>query len=426
MTKYRLGDCLKFISNGFVVSQVRGKKESCGGFPFTRIETLSNDQFNRDKMGFADIYDIDIVKDFVLDDNDILMSHINSRKFLGRTVLYKKRTNETIIHGMNLLRIKTDGDKLEPVFASYYFKTPFFRKCIDSIRKDAINQSSLSITDLVELRVWLPSLCLQRKIAAVLSSLDDKIALNKKMNQKLEAMAKRLYDYWFVQFDFPDKNGRPYKTIGGPMTYNETLKREIPAGWEVRTLAEYLDCNKYSLTAKSYYDFIQYLDTSSLTENTLESLQRYESIAESPSRAKRIVHANDILYSTVRPQQKHYGIIKNPAQNMIASTGFAILSCKYGSEYNDMFYLFLIQEKNLIKLSAIADSNASSYPSFNPSDLLNLSICLPNDLKIIEPLVKRFSSLFSIIERNQKENQKLTALRDKLLPLLMNGQVVVG
>ena len=273
--------------------------------------------------------------------------------------------------------------------------------------------------------VLLPSLSDQKKIASVLSALDDKIALNKKMNQKLEAMAKRLYDYWFVQYDFPDKNGHPYKTTGGPMTYNPTLKREIPEGWKVKTLDEYLDCNKYSITAKSSYDFIQYLDTSSLTENTLESLQRYESQAESPSRAKRIVYANDILYSTVRPQQKHYGIIKNPAQNMIASTGFAILSCKYGSEYNDMFYLFLIQEKNLIKLSAIADSNASSYPSFNPSDLLNLSICLPEDIKTIEPLVKKFSSLFGIIERNQKENQKLTALRDKLLPLLMNGQVVV-
>lgn len=266
----------------------------------------------------------------------------------------------------------------------------------------------------------------KKEIGRLVAALDDKIALNKKMNQKLERMAKRLYDYWFVQHDFPNKNGHPYKTTGGPMTYSPTLKREIPAGWEVKTLDEYLDCNKYSLTAKSSYDFIQYLDTSSLTENTLKSLQKYGSQAESPSRAKRIVYANDILYSTVRPQQKHYGIIKNPAQNMIASTGFAILSCKYGSEYNDMFYLFLIQEKNLIKLSAIADSNASSYPSFNPSDLLNLSICLPNDLKIIEPLVQKFSSLFSIVERNQKENQKLTALRDKLLPLLMNGQVVVG
>ena len=322
-----------------------------------------------------------------------------------------------------VINIQVDENVANLRYVFYLLKYKYLEvvgKAVGSIQKN------LYVSELETLELNHADLSEQKKIASVLSALDDKIALNKKMNQKLEVMAKRLYDYWFVQFDFPDKNGRPYKTTGGPMTYNQILKREIPAGWEVKTLDEYLDCNKYSLTAKSSYDFIQYLDTSSLTENTLESLQRYGSQAESPSRAKRIVHANDILYSTVRPQQKHYGIIKNPAQNMIASTGFAILSCKYGAEYNDMFYLFLIQEKNLIKLSAIADSNASSYPSFNPSDLLNLSICLPEDIKTIEPLVKRFSSLFGIIERNQKENQKLTALRDKLLPLLMNGQVVVG
>lgn len=324
-------------------------------------------------------------------------------------------------------RVTFDESKIDVEYLVNYLHTDFGQKKILSFANYVgVPALAQPLPNFKKIELLIPSIQNQKKVVQVLSALDDKIALNKKMNQKLEAMAKRLYDYWFVQYDFPDKNDHPYKTTGGPMTYNPTLKREIPVGWEVKTLDEYLDCNKYSLTAKSSYDFIQYLDTSSLTENTLESLQRYGSQAESPSRAKRIVYANDILYSTVRPQQKHYGIIKNPAQNMIASTGFAILSCKYGSEYNDMFYLFLIQEKNLIKLSAIADSNASSYPSFNPSDLLNLSICLPNDLKIIEPLVKRFSSLFSIIERNQKENQKLTALRDKLLPLLMNGQVVVG
>ena len=323
-------------------------------------------------------------------------------------------------------RVTFDESKIDVEYLVNYLHTDFGQKKILSFANYVgVPALAQPLPNFKKIELLIPSIQNQKKVVQVLSALDDKIALNKKMNQKLEAMAKRLYDYWFVQYDFPDKNGHPYKTTGGPMTYNPTLKREIPAGWEVKTLDEYLDCNKYSLTAKSSYDFIQYLDTSSLTENTLESLQKYGSQAESPSRAKRIVYANDILYSTVRPQQKHYGIIKNPAQNMIASTGFAILSCKYGSEYNDMFYLFLIQEKNLIKLSAIADSNASSYPSFNPSDLLNLSICLPNDLKIIEPLVKRFSSLFSIIERNQKENQKLTALRDKLLPLLMNGQVEV-
>ncbi|MBQ5610992.1 MAG: restriction endonuclease subunit S [Fibrobacteraceae bacterium] len=391
---------------------------------FSKLENVYNFQYgqfniNPDNGGAYPIYGANGIIGGYTEFNaekSVIIGHMGEN---AGSVLWEEGKHFVTYNG-TIAKPKNENE-LNAKFGYYWLVNLNIRKiCAGS------GQPFLSYNDLNELPITFPPLPEQKKIASVLSALDNKIALNKKMNQKPERMAKRLYDYGFVQYDFPDKNGHPYKTTGGKMEYNPTLKREIPVGWEVRTLGEYLDCNKYSLTAKSYYDFIQYLDTSSLTENTLESLQRYESIAESPSRAKRIVHANDILYSTVRPQQKHYGIIKNPVQNMIASTGFAILSYKYGSEYNDMFYLFLIQEKNLIKLSAIADSNASSYPSFNPSDLLNLSICLPEDIKTIEPLVKKFSSLFGIIERNQKENQKLTALRDKLLPLLMNGQVVVG
>ena len=92
-----------------------------------------------------------------------------------------------------------------------------------------------------EYEFFAPKIEDQKKIACVLSALDEKIALNKKMNQKLEAMAKRLYDYWFVQYDFPDKNGHPYKTTGGPMTYNPTLKREIPEGWEVSNICPLME-----------------------------------------------------------------------------------------------------------------------------------------------------------------------------------------
>lgn len=422
LKEYKLGDLIEVtrgmsLPGEFYSTEGEYIRLTCGNFDYV------NNSFKENKSK-DDLYYVGKIKpEFIMEKGDIITPLTEQAiGLLGSTAIIPE--SGKYIQSQDVAKVTCKKGMIDHDFAYYLIPS----KCVKEQLSAAAQQTKIRHTSpdaIKACKVFVPPLSEQKKIASVLSALDDKIALNKKMNQKLEAMAKRLYDYWFVQYDFPDKNGHPYKTTGGPMTYNETLKREIPAGWEVRTLGEYLDCNKYSLTAKSYYDFIQYLDTSSLTENTLESLQRYESIAESPSRAKRIVHANDILYSTVRPQQKHYGIIKNPAQNMIASTGFAILSCKYGFEYNDMFYLFLIQEKNLIKLSAIADSNASSYPSFNPSDLLNLSICLPEDIKTIEPLVKKFSSLFGIIERNQKENQKLSAFRDKLLPLLMNGQVVI-
>lgn len=414
MTKYKLGDIAKTGSGGTPKSTVAEYYEN-GTIPWINSGEL-NHPFISSTENFITQAGYDNSSAKLFPPQTVLLAMYGATAGKASLLEIEACTNQAVC------AIMPDEKVLSPLYLKYKLDTMYnylvgisTGSARDNLSQEGIRSLELNIHSLAE----------QKKIVSVLSALDDKIALNKKMNQKLEAMAKRLYDYWFVQFDFPDENGRPYKTSGGPMTHNPTLNREIPEGWVVKTLGEYLDCNKYSLTTRSSCDFIQYLDTSSLTENALESLQRYKSLAESPSRAKRIVHANDILYSTVRPQQKHYGIVKNPVQNMIASTGFAILSCKYGVEYNDMFYLFLIQEKNLNKLSAIADSNASSYPSFNPSDLLNLTICLPNNLEIIGPLVKKFSSLFSIVEQNQKENQKLTALRDKLLPLLMNGQVIV-
>ena len=126
-----------------------------------------------------------------------------------------------------------------------YFKGQLKYSMIGAVQK------ALTIDMLNKVIVPLPPLPIQRKIAAVLTALDDKIALNRRINDKLEAMAKRLYDYWFVQFDFPDENGRPYKSSGGKMVWNETLKREIPAGWEVNNLyyiADYINglaCQNY-------------------------------------------------------------------------------------------------------------------------------------------------------------------------------------
>ena len=119
LKKYKLGELLSKIENGAVIKQNKGAK----GIPITRIETLSNGLFNRDKLGYADIEDPTLYSDYILEDNDLLMSHINSKEFVGRTVIYKKQANECIIHGMNLLRIKTNTKLLDPEFAYYYFQT---------------------------------------------------------------------------------------------------------------------------------------------------------------------------------------------------------------------------------------------------------------------------------------------------------------
>ena len=188
LKKYILGELLSKIENGAVIKQNKGAT----GIPITRIETLSNGFFNRDKFGYADIEDPTLYANYVLEDNDLLMSHINSKEFVGRTVIYKKQANECIIHGMNLLRIKTNAKLLDPEFAYYYFQTDTIKRCLYNLRKDAIGQSSIAISDIKNMIVSVPNISIQKEIAFVLRCYDRRIELNQAINQNLPRLDRSL------------------------------------------------------------------------------------------------------------------------------------------------------------------------------------------------------------------------------------------
>ena len=406
LKKYKLGE----IGNVCMCKRIlKEETNTASGIPFYKIGTFGNK---------ADVY---ITKEKFEEyknkfsypkKGDILISAAGT---IGRTVIYDG--SDSYFQDSNIVWIDNDETKVLNKYLFYCYKNiHWFTSKGSTILR--LYNDNIRNTEIV-----VPPLESQQKIAAVLSALDDKIALNRRMNEKLTAMAKRLYDHWFVQFDFPDADGKPYKASGGKMVWNETLKREIPAGWEVKRLGEFLDCNKNSMSSESDYKYINYLDTSSLTENLINGIAKIHQ--DYPSRAKRIVNKNDILFSTVRPAQHHFGIIKKTVKNMIASTGFAILSCKYGSEYNEFFYQFITSTENIEKLDSIANLNASSYPSINSSDILDLKITLPHEISELKPFIDKVSAIFELVDSRQRETQKLTALRDRLLPLLMNGQVEV-
>ena len=279
-------------------------------------------------------------------------------------------------------------------------------------------------TNFFNIGIKLPPLAQQYEIGKLLSSLDTKIKLNRQINQNLEAMAKQLYDYWFVQFDFPNENGKPYKSSGGKMVWNEKLKREIPKGWNVLKLGEHCSFNKR--TSNGYFNHpILYLDTSNITNNTIDELQFLNPSSDIiPSRARRLVQEGDIVYSTVRPNLKHFGIIMNPDYNMVVSTGFAVITANW-SAYRYFIYQFLIQAATIENLSTIAQSAVSAYPSINTSDIENLDLVVPPD-SMIEKYAKTACRLYLQIDTNYKEIKSLTKQRDELLPLLMNGQVSVN
>lgn len=408
-TDIKLGDCLSMIENGVTIKQ----KEGASGYPITRIETLSNDRFNRDRLGYADIENIEAYTDHILDNEDLIMSHINSRPFLGRTVIYLKRGDEKIIHGMNVLRIKTNRELLNPFYAYFYFKTPHFRKAIDNIRTDAINQSSINTNNIKDITIHIPSITSQNSIVNVMRGIDKKIEINEEVNAELEAMAKQLYDYWFVQFDFPDENGKPYKSSGGKMIYNEKLKREIPEGWEDSILSEIAN-----ITMGQSPDGSSYNEKGNGTvfyQGSTDFGIRFPSVRMFTTEPSRFAAKGDILMSVRAP----VGDTNIANTDCCIGRGLAALNSKIGSITYVYFILYYLKAK-----FDLLNSVGTTFGAITKDELFTLPVIKPDD-----DVLKRFEHICSPIFEKQMnigfEINELTHLRDSLLPMLMNGQVTV-
>ena len=182
----RLGDVFSVIRNGASIKQTDG----AGGLPITRIETISNREVDRNKLGYAGIKGADKYRGYILQDGDILMSHINSEKHLGKVALYKKQGNEIIIHGMNLLMLRANEALAYPPFAAYYFETTMFLNQIQRITKKSVNQASFTVTALKEIEMPLPPLEEQRRIAATLDKVSGLIAKRRAQLDKLDLLVK--------------------------------------------------------------------------------------------------------------------------------------------------------------------------------------------------------------------------------------------
>lgn len=210
MKTLTIDECFYQIRNGANIKQ--GVEE--GGYPITRIETIANGRFNRERMGYAGIIDLGKYESYLLEDGDLLMSHINSIQYLGRTVLYKRQGDEKIIHGMNLLGLKADKKLILPEYAKYYFCSSPFRKQISKITKKSVNQASFAVTDLKKVTLELPALFEQECIANTLNKINKVIYKYQQQLQKLDELIK----------------SRFVELFGDPIMN--------PKGWEVVTIGD--------------------------------------------------------------------------------------------------------------------------------------------------------------------------------------------
>jgi type I restriction enzyme S subunit len=354
------------------------------------------------------------------------------RGTIGQVALVPEAEFDRYLISQSQMKLSVDPGKASGLFLFYAFSTAEQQ---NYIQQNAI-RTGVPHTNLGILRntpVRLPLLRDQKAIAAVLSNIDAKIELNQRIKAELEGMAKLLYDYWFVQFDFPmtaaqaaalgnpKLAGKPYRASGGKMTPNETLKREIPEGWTDGRFADFCSLNSKSWAKNDYPDSVNYVDLANTKNGRINQVITYRQ-EDAPSRAQRVLRAGDTILGTVRPENCSFACVPVSEKTLTASTGFAVLTpnTPIHREFN---FIGLTSPSNIKRLSVIA--SGAAYPAVNPEAVAAMQIPIP-PAALIEAYHQAASASFDLIENNEKQNQELTQLRDWLLPMLMNGQVTVG
>ena len=275
---------------------------------------------------------------------------------------------------------------------------------------------------IMEFKIPVFDLKTQQSIAAVLSALDKKIALNKQINTRLEEMAKTLYDYWFVQFDFPDANGKPYKSSGGEMVFDETLKREIPKGWEVKSLGEIASTSSGGTptsTVQEYYKGgnIPWVNSGELNNNFIVHTDNFITQTGMDNSSAKLVSEKSILLAMYGATAGKTSLIsfKTTTNQAICSILPKDMNYRvYIKSYLDNMYLYLVQL-----------SSGSARDNLSQDKIKRLHLVIPES-GILEIFSKVTEDFYKKIETNLKQNHYLTRLRNFLLPMLMNGQVSVA
>lgn len=311
------------------------------------------------------------------------------------------------------------------LFMHYVFT--YIKKSIQNSASGSI-QDNINIDYLTKLKFKIPQKKYQDKIVDILFFLDSKIELNNKINKELEAMAKILYDYWFVQFDFPNENGKPYKSSGGKMVYNLELKREIPEGWEVKKLDEIILKTGTGLNPRdnfklgfgnNYYVTIKNIEQGKVVLD--DKCDKVDDEALKIINRRSDLKVGDILFTSIQPVGVTYLIQEQPQNWNINESVFTIRP-DYNLVSSD--FLFMLLSSDFMKAYTNNVSAGSIHKGVRHTDLKSFKFAysgntiIKNFNKIVNPILKKMYI-------NEQQNQELAKFRDWLLPMLMNGQVRV-
>ncbi len=380
----KLGECFESIRNGANIKQERGAT----GIPITRIETLSGGVFNRDRLGYANIYTTDKFSSYVLEDGDLLLSHINSKNYIGRTVVYNRMNDEEIIHGMNLLRLKVIHTILSPFYAYYCFKSESFKNQIASYRKDAVNQSSIPVTDLKKINIPIPPLSVQSKIVSELDGINGILEKKREQLKELDALAQSIF----------------YDMFGDPIQ-NEK-------GWEVKKLGEVATSVNYgtSLPAIEGGEY-KYLRMNNITYDGYLDLKdlKYITVPEKELE-KCVVRRGDILFNRTNSKELIGKTTMFDLDEEMIVAGY-IIRVRVDNEKVLPIYISRYMNTRYIKsyLSNLC-KGAVNQANVNSKELRAIPLPLPP-----LPLQQAFAAKIEVIEKQKELVKRSIAETETLL-----------
>ena len=420
LKKYKLGEILDVtrgasLSGEFYAAEGEYVRLTCGNFDY------QNNCFKENKAKDNLYYIGDFKPDFLMKEGDIITPLTEQAiGLLGSTAIIPE--SGKYIQSQDVAKIVCKEHLLDKDFAFYLISSNLVKQQLSA----AAQQTKIRHTSPDKIKdciVWIPELEEQKRIGKLLRTIDLKIELNFKLNHNLEAMAKQLYDYWFVQFDFPDENGKPYKSSGGKMVWDKRLKREIPLLWKAKMVEEVADvyngATPSTVNELNYGGDIVWITPKDLSDQKQKFVYQGErniSQVGYDSCSTHLLPSNTILMSSRAP----IGLLAIAKTELCTNQGFKSFVSK---SKNIATYLYYYLQYHITQIEQLG--TGTTFKEVSREDILKFPMLKPSD-NVLDLWEEMVSALNDRQLEIQKENESLIKQRNELLPLLMNGQVSVN
>lgn len=409
------------VQTGPFGSQLHASDYVNEGIPTVMPQNIGDNRIIEEGIARIRSEDAERLSRYRLRRGDIVYSR---RGDVERRALVRKAEDGWLC-GTGSLRVRFAPGVVDSRYASYYLGHPNVRRWVVSHAVGA-TMPNLNSSILESIPFVVPPLPDQKGIAAILGALDDKIELNRRMNGRLDGIARAIFKSWFVDFDpvHAKMEGRePYGLDGDiaalfPDSLSDSEVGDVPMGWRPQSLSGLARVNAWTLTAKDELNPIQYVDISSVSRGEVSEIATFERGSE-PSRARRRPAHGDTVLSTVRPDRGSYFLCMYPPGNLIVSTGFATIT---PLRVPWAFLHAAITRDDVFEhLGHMADGAA--YPAVRPSVIEDLQVVVPDRPKLLDAYHQLCEPMFSHAAANRQESKAIASLRDSLLPKLISGEI---